>query len=394
MRRIARLRKPAGWLAPSSRCPVASLSRAQSAAASTSAGAPLPTASRTAATTRLDATVARQVRFYSAKPGSLPASLADQPEPGVSAPEDQLAALEEAELLEEEAGWTDAIPYRLPPNRHPAERPDAVSDPSYTPAETSDGLASVGGLENWWDRPENRAEGSDFASFRARRKVQHPDVLETAVRRAVVEATALRMVGREGDLVGSWPIGTDVELESVLAQDVQLGQDGAAVIAGDFQSVARGLTADTEAAETDSAVPMPSTKEAAAYLEKWDSSWRRIPLADPRIKFAVTKRVFQLTGQLIPDHKLSDIHTVAGLLAAVKTPPKAKTLSQDIQKTKQDLVSLPNLAFSPKRVTRADKAKAVGQYKIIEEELAKRDLQHGPLSVPPSREKHYFKGSA
>lgn len=108
----------------------------------------------------------------------------------------------------------------------------------------------------------------------------------------------------------------------------------------------------------------------------------------------VTKRVFQLTGQLVPDHKLNEVSSVSSLLNALKKAPKPKTLTEDIQKSTQQLVNLPNVAFSPKQVTRGDKAKAVGQFKIIEEELRKRDLLEGPLSVAPSREKHWFKGEA
>lgn len=78
----------------------------------------------------------------------------------------------------------------------------------------------------------------------------------------------------------------------------------------------------------------------------------------------------------------------------LKRPEKAKTLTDDIQKTRQHLVQLPNVLFSPKQVTRGDKAKAIGQFKVIEEELKKRDLQGGHLTVPASREKRWFKGEA
>jgi hypothetical protein len=101
-----------------------------------------------------------------------------------------------------------------------------------------------------------------------------------------------------------------------------------------------------------------------------------------------------LTGQLIPDHKLAHINNVSSLLVALKKPSKPKTLTDEIQKSGQQLIELSNVSFSPKQVTRGDKAKAIGQFKIIEEELKKRDLQGGHLSIPPSREKHWFKGEA
>lgn len=88
------------------------------------------------------------------------------------------------------------------------------------------------------------------------------------------------------------------------------------------------------------------------------------------------------------------ISNVAYLVASIKTPPKPKTLSSDIVKNEHELVGLPNVAFSPKRVTRGDKAKAVGQYKITEEEFRKRGIEMGYLAEPPNREKAWFKGDA
>jgi hypothetical protein len=99
-----------------------------------------------------------------------------------------------------------------------------------------------------------------------------------------------------------------------------------------------------------------------------------------------------LTGQLIPDHHLPDIKSVKTLLSILQKPEKPKTLSLEILKTKQDLVELPNVAFVPKRVTRGDKAKALGQFKLIEAEFAKRDIQD--VHAVSSKEKLWFKGEA
>lgn len=102
----------------------------------------------------------------------------------------------------------------------------------------------------------------------------------------------------------------------------------------------------------------------------------------------------QLTGQVIPDQKLADIATARSLLATLQKPPKPKTFSQEIETKKQDLVALPNVAFSPKRVTRGHKDQALGRFKLIEAEFRKRDLQDGPLAVPKSREQKHWKGGA
>ncbi|KAK9769686.1 putative Large ribosomal subunit protein mL50 [Seiridium cardinale] len=390
MRRIARLRKPSGWACATPRQPIAALSTPCAAP-----GSPL-SAARTATRTAC----ANSLRFYSQKP-PLPNSLSSQQ----NATEQTLVEDEfnpDHSEIENEAALLNSA-FRPPPARDTAPTLEEVSDPSYTPAHSSDGLTSVGGLEDWWERRENWAKDGDFSGFKAKKKIQDPRVLETAVRRAVVEAVVLKSGGHQYELVHTWPIGTEEEMARALALDIECSADGVATVLGDYGNVStdvvsgiqdvgepKRLTADGQ----ESAVAMCSTEEATAYLKSWDPSWKRISIADPPMKFAITKRIFQLTGQRVPDHKLNDIDTVAALLIALNRPEKPKTLTEDILKTRQQLVQLPNVAFSPKQVTRGDKAKAKGQYKIIEEELKKRDLQGGPLSVPPSREKHWFRGQA
>ncbi|KAI0129910.1 ribosomal subunit 39S-domain-containing protein [Xylariales sp. AK1849] len=422
MRRIACLRKPSGLRCTAQRRSIASLT-AQCAATT----APLSTASTPTTRTSVGC-----LRFYSQTPReSLPASLSDTTVERTPAEAEQpaadLAQLHESSL--ETLRLEDLqSAFRLPTKRQQAERPDAVSDPSYVAATVAGGLDSVGGLERWWDSREHWDPSGNFEGFKAKKKIEHPDILEVVVIRAVAEASVLKMSKREAYLVATWPIGGKEEFERCIRLDVNVDSKGAATFTGSTEAVAMDLIRGDDAAEvveeqtitsndTDLAasgvieagagvepvelvpqapypIHMPSTLEAAAIKEKWDSSWRRISLADPRVKFAVTKRVFQLTGQLIPDHRLSDITNVSALLAILKRPAKPKTLTQEVQKNRQELVGLPNVAFAPKRVTRGDKARALGQYKLVEAELAKRDLQGGHRSVPGSREKHWFKGEA
>ncbi|KAG4217143.1 hypothetical protein PC116_g34376, partial [Phytophthora cactorum] len=107
----------------------------------------------------------------------------------------------------------------------------------------------------------------------------------------------------------------------------------------------------------------------------------------------VTKRVFQLTGQLVHDHQLSSITDIRSQLHAVQKPPKPKTLTEEIQERRQDLVQIPNVSFATKRITRGDREKAVGRFKLIEEELKKRDLPlEGHGFVRKNTEISRFKG--
>ncbi|KAI0173037.1 hypothetical protein GGR52DRAFT_369579 [Hypoxylon sp. FL1284] len=297
----------------------------------------------------------------------------------------------------EVADYRRSYTYVPPPPRSYAERSDEVSDPYYVPALKGDDLETVGGMRYWWEQPDHW--NNDFAGFRPSRTVLDPAVIEASVRRAVVEAFALRQAGREDDLVRAWPM-TGGELSRLMGVDVHVGEDGAMSFTGDASFVLETLspkdllnTNDESAGGQSLNKSILSVKEAQAYREAWGQGWKAASLSEPRIRFAVTKRVFQLTGQLVRDHQLASITDVRSLLGVLQKPPKPKTVTQEIQEHRQDLVQLPNVSVATKRVTRGHKEKAVGRFKLIEEELKKRDLPlvgHG--YARKNRELSQFKG--
>lgn len=87
----------------------------------------------------------------------------------------------------------------------------------------------------------------------------------------------------------------------------------------------------------------------------------------------VRKRMFQLTGTLLPDAKLGAIRTPRDFLALYTVKPKAKKLHLHIRES-HEFKSLPNVKIHGRRITPIDKEKAVGRWKVIEEELKMRDL--------------------
>ncbi|KAI1654915.1 ribosomal subunit 39S-domain-containing protein [Daldinia decipiens] len=389
MRRIPRLRRPSS-LSTSAPCssitPLVGQSAPVSQTISTSCCRPIPTTFQSSLS----------LRFYSSDKQSSTQSRS-------SAPETEQAHKEELqELTEEVIAEAESLPpqwqaYIPPPRRSYAERLDDVSDSSYVPALTADGLEKVGGLNNWWDQPKHWT--SDFVGFKPPNPVLDTAVLETSVRRAVVEAFALKQAGREDELIKAWPIAGLDELHRLLGVEINVTKDGAVSLTGDVSAVVDSLVQKNELAITNESpeesisVPVLSAEEAQKYKDAWSHGWKAVSLSDPRIKFAVTKRIFQLTGQLIRDHQLSSIADVRSLLHAVQKPPKLKTLTQEIQERRQDLVQLPNVSFATKRVTRGDREKAVGRFKLIEEELKKRDLPlvgHG--FVRKNRELSRLKG--
>lgn len=332
------------------------------------------------------------LRCYSSKQPSdpLPGSLADRP----------ADALSTEELPVELTGEQHHQPasYVPPPARSEAERADLVSDPEYLPANTAEGLRSVGDLGRWWETRDHWPRECDFVGFKAKKKVEHPVLLEVAVRRAVTEALALKQQDMGSQLTGFWSLEDQAQYESVLGLQVQVDEAGDAKVRGTDAKPPAHVVAVEEKGKApmrytaEPAFILPSVAEALAWKETADPAWKKVSLQDPRVKFAVTKRILQLTGQLIPDYKLADITDAGALLAALVRAPKPATFSDEIQAKKQSLINLPNVSFAPKRVTRGDKDKALGRYKLIEEEFAKRDLQGGPLSVHKSKEKSWFKG--
>lgn len=87
----------------------------------------------------------------------------------------------------------------------------------------------------------------------------------------------------------------------------------------------------------------------------------------------VVKRIQQLTGRRIPDHKLMGVGTAGDLLAATIPPPRPLKLAQELQ-AKEEVQAVPNLKIYSRRVTPIDKEKMVGRWKVMVDELQKRDL--------------------
>lgn len=172
----------------------------------------------------------------------------------------------------------DDTHYRPPPVVSQAESVEDVTDPTYVPATIADGLKRVGGLDGWWDKSENYKTA--FASFKPRRKILDPIALRLVLRRAVIEAFALRQCGLDAMLTSSWPVGGPQQLRRVLAVTV----DSNGRLSGDMQAI----TADLQSPETYGRAPL-SVKSLLSRAEGIeDSAWESVPLPDDTIKFAVS----------------------------------------------------------------------------------------------------------
>jgi hypothetical protein len=194
-----------------------------------------------------------------------------------------------------EASPTEPL-IKLPPRRRRAERPDKVTDPDYTPAETGDGLEVVGGLEGWWEKNGNWDTALNYRGFGPLEKVRHEATLEILARAAVIEALAVKEVyGANANtmLTGKWApcdrVGLDrtVGIKVVKQQDgtVSLDGDSEAIVSGLEKPEAEGATAGL-AAEHDMEIISP--EEAEEIQQELSTLWKQVSLDDAWLKFAVS----------------------------------------------------------------------------------------------------------
>ncbi|RKF77091.1 hypothetical protein GcM1_222046 [Golovinomyces cichoracearum] len=122
--------------------------------------------------------------------------------------------------------------------------------------------------------------------------------------------------------------------------------------------------------------PLDIISEPVNYQElvaSWETSWMEIPITDPVIKFAVIKRITNLSGIRIPDAAITSMITTRSFLDQIIKPPKSQKLA-DFLVQKAELINLPNVSVHPRRITLREKETAVGRWKLIEEEFTARDI--------------------
>ncbi len=73
------------------------------------------------------------------------------------------------------------------------------------------------------------------------------------------------------------------------------------------------------------------------------------------------------------DADLPAMRDVGSLLAVLVKPPKPKKLAEEIR-TRGELEALANVTVHDRRVTPIDKDKTAGRWKVMVQELEKRDL--------------------
>ncbi|PVH87268.1 hypothetical protein DL98DRAFT_510132 [Cadophora sp. DSE1049] len=301
-----------------------------------------------------------------------------------------------------------------------AEIENYTGSTRYEPASTWDGLERVGWTEDRWD-PENL-----YTPFVPMEVKTDSDEITAALHRAMVEVFVLREAGVPLGRLSNDTLGQDMTLDVTFDQSpsgpVLKFMDAAPPLGDIVQSLTQAgdLTAEHDnpteseedvAADRSTVDPLhpdaePATNDTfekgnpteseedvdadrsaedpllqansmeVTYEElfaSWGPSWLRVSLENPEIKFAVLKRMMQLTGIRIPDAHLNSTKTASALLKFLVVPPKPRKLV-DALSQKEDLVTLPNVSIYPKRITPIDRERSLGRWKVIEKELEEKGL--------------------
>lgn len=181
----------------------------------------------------------------------------------------------------------------LPPTeRTKAPRPEELNESVYVAAESAAGLPVVGGLKGWFAEDGHWGPSKNFAGFAAETKVTDPAQLEICVRRAILEALAVRNAGVEGLLVESWR--ADGGWDRALGLGVKVAADGKATLEGDAVAVVEGLGGDEGVREE-----MMPAEQAKEIVQMTSREWKQVSLKDARLKFAVSHALFQSMGSTV-----------------------------------------------------------------------------------------------
>lgn len=204
----------------------------------------------------------------------------------------------------------------LPGERTEADLPDQITDAEYVPAVSAEGLEEVGGLDGWWDRPGTWGESKRYQGFGPREKVMDKSMLEVLTRQALIEAVILHQHKRPSKVTLPGPearrevllaeITTGPEGEPTIAPEVRkmvlaLGRskvEGSAVAretpAAEAQVAEKITGAGLESEDVEDVAGEPAVVshelnpvEARRLMKQWDSSWKKLTLENPVLKFWV-----------------------------------------------------------------------------------------------------------
>ncbi|KAI1025708.1 hypothetical protein LB503_006710 [Fusarium chuoi] len=320
--------------------------------------------------------------------------------PGGDDPYQERVEPEQTSNLPEEAldlSNVDRRPYSvrttrlvLPPSHSEAMTEKEVEsvNTEYTPATSIDDLEEISPIKTWWDQPGHWGEESEFQGFGSAKRVEDQAVMEIYVRQALVESLSYQQRGLIQEYaVKKWPFGDRAHLDRTLSVGIRF-KDGKPLLSTHWSAVTEKLKHAGPGVVEEKVEISP--EEAQQMVNALDPSWKTATLDDDYLKFAacvpplpevictdnmqIRKRIYQLTGHFIPDVKVAASRTPQELITVALTFAKRGKKLAEVLEDQKALFALPNVKVHNRRVTPIDREVAVGRWKVIEEELQKRDL--------------------
>ncbi|PHH66490.1 hypothetical protein CDD81_6965 [Ophiocordyceps australis] len=263
-----------------------------------------------------------------------------------------------------------------------------VIDPTYVRATKAFELERTVPPRLWWNQKGYWGPESQFKAFTYATKLEDNAQMEVYLRRAVIELLALHKTGLYAELAfKKWRVGGKKHLNQALSVGVDV-VDGKAQLTGDVLAVVNSLQ---HAVEESEAPERMAINEARQVLKAWDSSWKSL-VVDDSMKFLLRKRLYQLTGNLIPDAKAGAARTVKHLMTLVAKKAAPEKLADEL-KRRGDLKQLANVKVHKTKLGLIEKEVALGRWKIIRQELRKRDLPIiGRSVLPQNKERKWMRG--
>lgn len=220
-------------------------------------------------------------------------------------------------------------------------------------------------LSHMDDYPERVAAG---AKFEQDTNGQMALVLESEdLRQSILECVTPRATPQDRSSDENAMEDKEVKEEELLEEDMESREAEETPDDGDLESEGFELPLPDEESFD------PARSPGNAALMPASDTWRDVSLEDAAIKFAVLKRVMQLTGRRIPDPDISAITTPKALLVHLIKKPKPKKIAEALLKS-NEIVQLPNVQILNKRYGLIQRETEVGRWKVIREELEKRGL--------------------
>ncbi|KAF8535967.1 ribosomal subunit 39S-domain-containing protein [Trichophaea hybrida] len=275
-------------------------------------------------------------------------------------------------------GPEDPYSRRVAPVEKVAE--DEVDRSNYVEAIDARGLPILG-----LDEPSGTWEVDSFIPDTI---VRETEAVHRALHRAVVETFTLHLNGRNAaeELAIDTPVPADLTegvnisvadngearfeypaatVEAEILKSLEPPPEGERVVG---QVKEEKSNVKTEVIEEEinvtreEAVSKATEEPRPTWLEESlaNAGWVQLPLTNLEIIFAIVKRVFQLTGQKVPDAVTSQAKTVADILTPLVTPPKAKKLWEELAQI-DELVTLPNVKLFSSRIRPMDKERVIGR---------------------------------